>query len=58
MSGRLPIHVNQENSASEQPRAGVMEQFTTFPERLLEVGYLSHQVQAAEFSCFNLPLIF
>ena len=25
LSGRLPIHVNQENSATEQPNAGVSE---------------------------------
>ena len=45
MSGRLPIHVNQENSATVQPWAGVMSNFTMFPERLQkEAGYSTAQV--------------
>lgn len=44
MSGRLPIHVNQENSATEQPGAGVMLNFTMFPEKLFVNGYKTHQV--------------
>ena len=40
MSGRLPIHVNQENSATEQRYAGIPLNFTTLPEKLCaRAGY-------------------
>ena len=39
VSGRLPMHVNQENSATEQPLAGIPANMTTFPERLKAQGY-------------------
>ena len=44
LSGRLPIHVNQENSATEQRYAGIPLNMTTFTERLkAEGGYtLAH----------------
>ena len=44
ISARLPIHVNQENSATVQPWSGIMANFTTFPERLKEAGYATAQV--------------
>ena len=37
LSGRLPIHVNMENSATEQPRAGVEANFTMISEVLHQV---------------------
>ena len=43
ISARLPIHVNQENSATVQPWSGIMANFTTFPERLKEAGYATAQ---------------
>jgi arylsulfatase A-like enzyme len=39
LSGRLPIHVNMENSATEQPRAGVEANFTMVSEVLSAHGY-------------------
>merc|ERR1719159_467556 len=44
LSGRLPIHVNQENSATEQPLAGIPVNMTAFPTRLKEMGYATHQI--------------
>lgn len=44
VSGRLPIHVNQENSATEQPLAGIPVGMTTIAERLNATGYSCHQV--------------
>ena len=44
MSGRLPMHVNQENSATEQPLAGIPADMTTFPEVLKAHGYVTAQV--------------
>ena len=44
ISGRLPMHVNQENSATEQPLAGIPENMTTFPELLKARGYKTAQV--------------
>jgi arylsulfatase I/J len=44
ISARLPIHVNQENSATVQPYSGIMANFTTFPERLKEAGYSTAMV--------------
>ena len=40
LSGRLPMHVNQENSATEQRFAGIPLGMTVFVERLAsEAGY-------------------
>ena len=44
LSGRLPIHVNMENSATEQPRAGVEANFTMVSEVLAAAGYKSAHV--------------
>ena len=44
LSGRLPIHVNQENSATEQRYSGIPLNMTTFTERLEEQGYVSAHV--------------
>eukprot|EP00927_Polykrikos_kofoidii_P049291 TRINITY_DN43369_c0_g1_i1.p1 TRINITY_DN43369_c0_g1~~TRINITY_DN43369_c0_g1_i1.p1 ORF type:complete len:569 (+),score=63.47 TRINITY_DN43369_c0_g1_i1:90-1796(+) len=44
LSGRLAIHVNQENSATEQRYAGVPLGMTLFPELLQQVGYATHQL--------------
>ena len=44
VSGRLPVHVNQENSATEQPLAGIPAEMTTLPERLARSGYQAHHV--------------
>lgn len=44
LSGRLPIHVNQENSATEQPDAGIPVKMTAIPARLREMGYRTHQI--------------
>lgn len=38
LSGRLPIHVNMENSATEQPLAGVPVNMTMFPTVLKKAG--------------------
>lgn len=42
MSGRWPIHVNQENSATEQRYAGVPLNMTTMSEKLSAAGYICH----------------
>jgi arylsulfatase I/J len=39
LSGRLPVHVNQENSATEQEYAGIPLGMTLFSERLAQAGY-------------------
>mmetsp|Transcript_468 Transcript_468/g.933 ORF Transcript_468/g.933 Transcript_468/m.933 type:complete len:570 (-) Transcript_468:290-1999(-) len=44
LSGRLPIHVNQENSATEQRFAGIPLGMTLWPEKLQALGYRTHQV--------------
>eukprot|EP00039_Didymoeca_costata_P024936 m.11904 g.11904 ORF g.11904 m.11904 type:complete len:523 (+) comp4552_c0_seq1:170-1738(+) len=44
ISGRLPIHVNQENSATSQPYAGIPAAMTTIAERLSQANYSCHQV--------------
>ena len=44
ISGRLPMHVNQENSATEQPLAGIPASMTTFPEMLKSQGYRTAQI--------------
>ena len=44
LSGRLPIHVNQENSATEQRGAGVMLNFTLWSEKLRASGYHTAQI--------------
>jgi len=44
ISGRLPMHVNQENSATEQPFSGIPANMTTFPEKLQKSGYRTAQV--------------
>ena len=45
LSGRLPIHVNQQNSASwGWTAAAVHPKFTLLPEKLASAGYLSHQI--------------
>eukprot|EP01065_Artemidia_motanka_P003145 TRINITY_DN1149_c0_g1_i1.p1 TRINITY_DN1149_c0_g1~~TRINITY_DN1149_c0_g1_i1.p1 ORF type:complete len:513 (+),score=194.27 TRINITY_DN1149_c0_g1_i1:77-1615(+) len=44
LSGRLPIHVNQENSATEQPLAGIPLNMTAFPVLLRSRGYATHHV--------------
>ena len=38
------MHVNQENSATEQPLAGIPADMTTFPEVLKAHGYVTAQV--------------
>ena len=38
------MHVNQENSATEQPYAGIPANMTTFPERLKKAGYKTAQI--------------
>jgi arylsulfatase I/J len=48
ISARLPIHVNQENSATVSPWSGIMANFTTFPERLKAAGYATAQVGKCE----------
>lgn len=58
LSGRLPIHVNQENSATEQPLAGIPINMTAFPARLREVGYATHQIgkwHAGQASASHIP---
>lgn len=42
VSGRWPIHVNQENSATRQRYAGVPLNMTTISEKLASVGYKCH----------------
>eukprot|EP00041_Stephanoeca_diplocostata_P018397 m.384793 g.384793 ORF g.384793 m.384793 type:complete len:419 (-) comp21000_c0_seq2:1029-2285(-) len=42
VSGRWPIHVNQENSATRQRYAGVPLNMTTISEKLAGVGYKCH----------------
>ena len=45
LSGRLPVHVNQENSATEQRYAGIPLGMTVFVERLAaEAGYVTAHV--------------
>ena len=44
LSGRLPIHVNQENSATEQPLAGVPLGMTTIAEVLKPAGYATAHI--------------
>ena len=44
LSGRLAIHVNQENSATEQPGAGVPLNMTMLPTKLAAAGYACHHV--------------
>lgn len=39
LSGRLPIHVNQENSATEQRYAGIPLGMTLISEQLKKAGY-------------------
>eukprot|EP00937_MAST-01D_sp_MAST-1D-sp2_P005854 g5854.t1 len=58
LSGRLPIHVNQENSATEQPHAGVMLNFTMWSEKLKAAGYALAQVgkwHAGQASTAHVP---
>eukprot|EP00966_Prymnesium_polylepis_P227712 5269640-Prymnesium_polylepis.1 len=38
------MHVNQENSATEQPLAGIPANMTTFPEMLKAHGYATAQI--------------
>ena len=39
LSGRLPVHVNQENSATEQPLAGIPIEMTIWSVLLQKAGY-------------------
>jgi hypothetical protein len=58
LSGRLPIHVNMENSATEQPRAGVEVNFTMISEVLHAAGYKSAHVgkwHAGQASNLHVP---
>ena len=58
LSGRLPIHVNMENSATEQPRAGVEANFTMVSEVLHAAGYKSAHVgkwHAGQASNLHVP---
>ena len=65
LSGRLPVHVNQENSATEQPLAGIPIEMTIWsvvlqkvgcesllPLRLLALQTASHAASLS-FNCFN-----
>ena len=38
------MHVNQENSATEQPFSGIPANMTTLPELMKTLGYSTHQV--------------
>eukprot|EP00051_Salpingoeca_urceolata_P015777 m.206420 g.206420 ORF g.206420 m.206420 type:complete len:647 (-) comp18500_c1_seq5:16-1956(-) len=44
MSGRLPLHVNQQNHPPEEPGGGVPLNMTIFPDKLKKLGYQSHQI--------------
>ena len=45
LSGRLPIHVNQKNSAEwGWTAAAAHPKFTLLPARLASTGYISHQL--------------
>eukprot|EP01047_Picozoa_sp_COSAG01_P048239 COSAG01_NODE_4683_length_4818_cov_2.240305_2_plen_110_part_00 len=47
-TGRLPIHVNQQNNAAwGWTAAAVHPKFTMLPAKLATAGYLSHQVREA-----------
>ena len=41
------MHVNQENSATEQALSGIPYNMTAFPERLRAAGYKTHVVGKA-----------
>eukprot|EP00040_Diaphanoeca_grandis_P044585 m.12819 g.12819 ORF g.12819 m.12819 type:complete len:654 (+) comp9463_c0_seq1:180-2141(+) len=43
-SGRLPIHVNQENHPPEYPGGGVPLGMTMIAEKFASAGYLTHQI--------------
>ena len=45
------MHVNQENSATEQPLAGIPADMTTFPEMLKSQGYKTAQI--GKWHCGN-----
>ena len=44
ISGRLPIHVNQQNHPPSSPGGGVPLNMTTIADKLQSVGYSTHQV--------------
>jgi len=44
ISGRLPIHVNQQNHPPSSPGGGVPVNMTTIADKLQSVGYSTHQV--------------
>ncbi|EGD73793.1 arylsulfatase [Salpingoeca rosetta] len=44
LSGRLPIHVNQENRPPPVPGGGIDQNMTTLAEVLQRAGYATHQV--------------
>ena len=45
LSGRLPYHVNEENSNQCVPGAGIPPNMTTISERLVtDAGYEAHQI--------------
>ena len=44
LSGRLPIHVNQQNHPPEYPGGGIPLNMTTLADKLQGVGYSTHQI--------------
>jgi len=44
LSGRLPIHVNEDNSPDPFPGAGIPRNLTIIAKKLKQAGYATHQV--------------
>jgi arylsulfatase B len=44
LSGRLPVHVNELNSITEAPGAGIPAAMATLPKILAPAGYVSHHI--------------